>query len=78
MCKKNDVKNTTKEANRFTLQLSGELKELLDEGRERMGVSLNAPVVQILWDWAERQGSPSMNRHSDEGREGAGIDQHEG
>lgn len=46
----------TKEAERFTLRLTRELKEQLDENRKRMGVSLNALVVQILWEWAERQG----------------------
>ena len=49
----------TKGAERFTLRLTGELKEQLDESRKHMGVSLNALVVQILWDWAERQGKPS-------------------
>lgn len=43
----------TKDAERFTLRLTGELKELLDENRKRMGVSLNALVVQILWEWTE-------------------------
>lgn len=43
----------TKETERFTLRLTGELKEQLDEGRKRMGVSLNALVVQILWEWVE-------------------------
>lgn len=38
----------------------------------------NALILQILWDWTERQGSPSINRHSDEGREGVGVYQHEG
>lgn len=42
----------TKEAERFTLRLTAELKERLDENRKRMGVSLNALVVQILWEWA--------------------------
>lgn len=63
----------TKEAERFTLRLTGELKEQLDKNRKRMGVSLNALVVQILWDWAERQGKLDINRHFDEGRESIGI-----
>mgnify|MGYP002765682746 CR=1 FL=1 len=45
----------TKEAERFTLRLTVELKEQLDEIRKRMGVSLNALVVQILWDWAKEE-----------------------
>lgn len=48
----------TKETERFTLRLTGELKGQLDENRKRMGISLNALVVQILWDWAERQRQP--------------------
>ena len=57
----------TKEAERFTLRLTGELKEQLDERRKRMGVSLNSLVVQILWDWTERQSRPNVNQHFDEG-----------
>lgn len=54
--KKGGVKRMTKEAERFTLRLTGELKEQLDGSRKRMGVSLNALVVQILWEWVnERQ-----------------------
>ena len=55
MNEKGGVKNMTKEAERFTLRLTGELKEQLDESRKRMGVSLNALVVQILWDWIENR-----------------------
>lgn len=50
---KGGVKNMTKEAERFTLRLTGELKKQLDESRKHMGISLNALVVQVLWDWAE-------------------------
>lgn len=57
----------TKEAEWFTLHLTGELKEQLDENRKRMGVSLNALVVQILGDWVERQGKSNINRHFDDG-----------
>ena len=56
----------TKEAGRFTLRLTGELKEQLDESRKRMGVSLNALVVQILWEWVERQGKLNVNQYFDE------------
>ena len=45
----------TKETERFTLRLTEELKGQLDEIRKRMGISLNALVVQILWDWTEKQ-----------------------
>lgn len=45
----------TKEAERFTLRLTRELKEQLDKSRKRIGVSLNALVVQILWEWVEKQ-----------------------
>ncbi len=56
----------TKEAERFTLRLTGELKEQLDGSRKRMGVSLNALVVQILWEWVnERQ---QTNRESNKGK----------
>lgn len=60
----------TKEVERFTLRLTGELKGQLDECRKRMGVSMNALVVQILWDWAER--------HSGANRDPATLDRNEG
>lgn len=50
---KGGVKCMTKETERFTLRLTKELKWKLDESRKRMGISLNALVVQILWNWTE-------------------------
>lgn len=73
MCKKGGVNNMTKEAKRFTLRLTGELKEQLDESRKRMGISLNSLVVQILWDWAERQGKKETDKHFDKGKESVGV-----
>lgn len=55
----------TKEAERFTLRLTGELKERLDEDRKRMGVSLNALVVQILWEWVNEK--QQINREKGKG-----------
>lgn len=46
----------TKDAVRFTLRLTSELKDRLEGSGKRMGISLNALVVQILWDWAEQHG----------------------
>lgn len=53
--KKGGVNNMTKETERFTLRLTSELKKQLDENRKHMGISLNALVVQILWDWVKHQ-----------------------
>jgi len=50
----------TKEAERFTLRLTPELKGVLEATRKRLGVSLNALVLQILWDWAKRNGLGSQ------------------
>lgn len=36
---------------RFTLRLPATLKQRLDATRAHMGVSFNALVLQILWDW---------------------------
>lgn len=68
---KGGVSGMTKESERFTLRLTRELKERLDESRKHMGVSLNALVVQILWDWAEPQrkeaaGNSAVQRRQDE------------
>lgn len=43
----------TKDTERFTLRMTKELKERLDESRKQRGMSLNALVVQILWEWQE-------------------------
>ena len=42
---------------RFTLRLPNELLNKLKEEARRQGVSLNALILQILWDWAKRQAS---------------------
>ncbi|MBU5627746.1 hypothetical protein KQI82_12580 [Oscillibacter sp. MSJ-2] len=57
---KGGVNNMTNETERFTLRITKELKHQLETTRKRMGVSLNALVLQILWDWAkENQGKDS-------------------
>lgn len=43
----------TSDSARFTLRLTGELKRRLEKTGRDMGISLNALVVQILWDWAK-------------------------
>lgn len=43
----------TNDAGRFTLRLTKELKQWLEDSAKRMGVSLNALVLQILWEWAK-------------------------
>lgn len=53
MNKKGGVKNMTKETERFTLRLTKELKEQLNESKKRMGLSVNALVIQILSEWLE-------------------------
>ena len=65
MNKKGGVNDMTKGTNRFTLRLTSELKNCLDESRKYMGVSRNAFIVQILWDWAERQ-SEELNEYTHE------------
>ena len=44
----------TNDTIRFTLRITKELKVRLDESSKRLGVSLNSLVIQILWEWAER------------------------
>ena len=43
------------ETERLTLRLPPELKAALDEQRKRMGLSLNALVVQLLWQHVFRE-----------------------
>jgi predicted HicB family RNase H-like nuclease len=45
----------TKDAERFTLRLPQELKRQLNTECRRMGVSLNALMLHILWGWLKAQ-----------------------
>lgn len=45
----------TNEVCRFTLRITAELKEQLEENSKKMGISMNGLVAQILWAWAERR-----------------------
>ena len=40
---------------RFTLRLVKELDALLSEKAERLGYTKNALIVQVLWDYVEKQ-----------------------
>lgn len=44
----------TLKTERFTLRITKELKCQLEKKGKQMGVSLNALVAQILWDWAKQ------------------------
>lgn len=44
------MKNDTRE--RFTLRIPTPLFEQLQKEAEESGVSLNAFILQILWEWA--------------------------
>lgn len=46
---------TTDNRERFTLRLPGELFNQLKLKSENIGVSLNALILQILWDWVKEQ-----------------------
>lgn len=39
---------------RFTLRLPSELMKKMQEEANDLGVSLNALILQILWEWIER------------------------
>lgn len=39
---------------RITLRLVGELNQLLDKEAKTRGITKNALLVQILWDWAKK------------------------
>lgn len=44
------------ETERLTLRLPPELKAALESQRKKMGLSLNALLVQLLWQHAQREG----------------------
>ena len=54
--KEGGVKQVSNETERLTLRLPPELKAALDEKRKRMGISLNALVVQLLWQHVQQAG----------------------
>lgn len=45
------MKEDTRE--RFTLRLPSALFQLLKTEADKIGVSVNACILKILWDWAE-------------------------
>lgn len=46
--------NDTRE--RFTFRIPAELLKRLKCEAEKKGVSINALILQILWEWVERKG----------------------
>lgn len=51
-----DVKNMgTDNRARFTFRMPEELYQMLDERAEELGVSKNALILQILWDYVEKR-----------------------
>lgn len=58
----------TEEAMRFTLRIKPDLKERLEKCSKNMGVSLNALVVQILWNWVEYRDEPNIKEVSHDSR----------
>lgn len=48
------MNNDTRE--RFTLRIPTILMETLQNEAKKMGVSLNALVLQVLWSWSEKKG----------------------
>ena len=40
---------------RFTLRLPNSLYQELDERSKQIGVSVNALILQILWEWIEKK-----------------------
>mgnify|MGYP002763285731 FL=1 len=50
--KGDDVKNMIKDdRTRFTLRTPKKLFEFLQNNADELGVSTNALIVQILWEW---------------------------
>lgn len=46
---------TTDARARFTLRIPTELMERMQEQADRAGVSVNAYILQILWDWVKEE-----------------------
>ena len=50
---------------RTGLRVPYDLNTWLVKEAEKIGISKNALVVQILWDWADRQGKLGTDRQID-------------
>lgn len=52
----------TKDARaRYTLRLPQDLFELVGKEASSRGVPMNALILQILWEWSERQAKKQRN-----------------
>lgn len=43
---------------RFTLRIPNDLYNRLQNEANTIGVSLNAFILQLLWEWSEKGGEP--------------------
>lgn len=53
-----DVKNMTNKKDervRFTFRLPQELMEKIKQSANKQGISLNAQILQILWEWKKKE-----------------------
>ncbi len=56
MLKGGDVNYMTKDARkRFTFRLPGSLFDNLKKEADKQGLSLNAMILQILWEWVKKR-----------------------
>ena len=46
---------TTDNRERFTFRVPAKLMEKVREQSDELGVSVNAFILQVLWDWAMRE-----------------------
>ena len=50
-----DVKYMTEERKRYTFRLPKGLYLKLEQEAKKQGISINALMLKILWDWSERK-----------------------
>ena len=53
---------------RSGLRLPYDLNTWLIQEAKKQGVAKNALILQILWDWAKRQGKPDTEGNFEEGQ----------
>lgn len=51
----------TEERKRYTFRLPNELYEELEEQATKQGISVNALILRILWEWEEAGRKKSMS-----------------
>lgn len=54
------------------IRTTEELKKTLQKEAKRIGITLNALILQILWEWVKREGQGAVESGAEERERGEG------